>query len=212
MGLPFAAVEGKYMWESGQVRVWAGPTVPTAGPETSLEVLEGLLGRQGLALAYCGSKDTDREASGKYSCYHYSFFLCFILFSSWCCCFYYFLSFIFIFLKNLIYIFLFFYFYFAFLLVSGFSWLCSLFFFWVFLCFSFIFSSLFLLFVCFLVLFYFPAFVFVSWVLLDCSHFGILLFVDLINIINVESSSGKKRLRASLQKNLRGIFHPKMVK
>ena len=35
-GLAFAAVEfrGKYTWESGQIRVWAGPTVPTVGPET----------------------------------------------------------------------------------------------------------------------------------------------------------------------------------
>ena len=39
-------VVGKYTWESGQVRVWAGLTVPKTDPETYLEVLEGLLGRR----------------------------------------------------------------------------------------------------------------------------------------------------------------------
>ena len=33
--------------------------MPTVGPETYLEVLEGLQGRQGLAVAHCGDKDTD---------------------------------------------------------------------------------------------------------------------------------------------------------
>ena len=39
--------------------------MPTADPETYLEVLEGLLGRQGLALAPCRRKDTDRGSSRK---------------------------------------------------------------------------------------------------------------------------------------------------
>ena len=39
--------------------------MPTAGPETYLEVLEGLLGRHGLALAHYGSKDTDRGGPRK---------------------------------------------------------------------------------------------------------------------------------------------------
>ena len=62
MGLALAAVEfgGKYIQELGQVIVWAGPAVPKAGPKTYLEVLEGLLERKGLAVAHCGSKDTDR--------------------------------------------------------------------------------------------------------------------------------------------------------
>ena len=30
---------GKYTWESGQVRIQAGPTVPTTGSETYLKVL-----------------------------------------------------------------------------------------------------------------------------------------------------------------------------
>ena len=47
MGLALAAVDtgDKYKQELGQVRVWTGPTVPTAGPETYLEILEGPLGR-----------------------------------------------------------------------------------------------------------------------------------------------------------------------
>ena len=39
--------------------------MPTADPETYLEVLEGLLGRQGLVLAPCRRKDTDRGSSRK---------------------------------------------------------------------------------------------------------------------------------------------------
>ena len=56
-GPALAAVSfgGKYTWELGQVRVWAGSAVPTADPETYLEVLEGNLERQGLALAPCRS-------------------------------------------------------------------------------------------------------------------------------------------------------------
>ena len=44
------------MQELGQVRVRAAPT---AGPETYLEVLEGLLGRQRLAVTHSGGKDID---------------------------------------------------------------------------------------------------------------------------------------------------------
>ena len=67
MGLALAAVHfgGKNTRELGQVRVWAGPTGPTAGPETCLEVLEGLRGRRGLVVAHCGSKDTDRGGPRK---------------------------------------------------------------------------------------------------------------------------------------------------
>ena len=39
--------------------------MPTADPESYIEVLEGLLGRQGLALATCRRKDTDRGSSRK---------------------------------------------------------------------------------------------------------------------------------------------------
>ena len=39
--------------------------MPTADPESYIEVLEGLLGRQGLALAPCRRKDTDRGSSRK---------------------------------------------------------------------------------------------------------------------------------------------------
>lgn len=62
-GLALAVVDfaGIYIEELGQVRVWAAPTVDTAGPETYLELLEGLPGRQGLAGAYRGGKDTDRR-------------------------------------------------------------------------------------------------------------------------------------------------------
>ena len=46
IGLAFTALDSgdKYTQESGQVRVCAGSTVPTAGPNTYLAVLEGLLG------------------------------------------------------------------------------------------------------------------------------------------------------------------------
>ena len=66
-GLTLTAVDfgGKYTWDSGQVRASAGPTVLTADPATYLEVLEGLLGRQGLALAHCGGNDTDRGGPRK---------------------------------------------------------------------------------------------------------------------------------------------------
>ena len=39
--------------------------MPAAGPETYLEVLEGLLGRGGLTLAHCVGKDTDRGGPRK---------------------------------------------------------------------------------------------------------------------------------------------------
>ena len=66
-GLALAFVEfgGKYMWELGQVRVWAAPSVPTGGPETYLEVLEGLMERWGLAMAPHRGKDTDSEGRRK---------------------------------------------------------------------------------------------------------------------------------------------------
>ena len=38
------------MWDLGQVTVWAGPTVPTAGLETYLVITKSHLGRQGLWL------------------------------------------------------------------------------------------------------------------------------------------------------------------
>lgn len=46
---------GKYMWELGQVRVPADATEPIAGPETSIEEMEGLLRRQALAMGHYGS-------------------------------------------------------------------------------------------------------------------------------------------------------------
>ena len=49
----------------------------TAGPENYPEVLEGLLGRRGLALAHCGSKDTDRVGPRKIF-FLLLFFLCFV--------------------------------------------------------------------------------------------------------------------------------------
>ena len=53
------------MQELGQARAGAAATVPAVGPETSLEVLEGLLGRWGLTVAHCGSKNTDRGGTRK---------------------------------------------------------------------------------------------------------------------------------------------------
>ena len=46
-GLALAAVDfaGKHTQELGQIRVWVIPTGPSAGPETSPEAEEGLLGR-----------------------------------------------------------------------------------------------------------------------------------------------------------------------
>ena len=38
--------------------------MPTAGPETYLEILEDFLGRQGLAVAHCGDKDKDTGGRG----------------------------------------------------------------------------------------------------------------------------------------------------
>ena len=92
--LAFAAVNfsGKYKQQLGKLRVWDGHTVTTAGAEAYLEVLEGLPGRQGFALAHCGSKDTDGEGPTKIFLLLLFFFVCFILFSCWCCCFNYFLS------------------------------------------------------------------------------------------------------------------------
>lgn len=43
------------MWELGQARVPADATDPTAGSETSLEKMEGLLRRQGLAVGCYGN-------------------------------------------------------------------------------------------------------------------------------------------------------------
>ena len=40
--------------EPSKVRAWAAPTLPIAGPETYLEVLEGLLGRWEWAVAHDG--------------------------------------------------------------------------------------------------------------------------------------------------------------
>ena len=57
----------------GLVRVSAAPTVPTAGPENYLEVLESLLGRWGLAVGHCGGKDTDNGDPRE------KFFFCFLL-------------------------------------------------------------------------------------------------------------------------------------
>ena len=91
-GLALVAVDfgGKYTQELGQVRVWAGPIVPTAGPETYLEVLEGLLERQGWAVAHCGGKDTDSRDPRKIfllllffiSLFHFVQLLLFLLFIS----------------------------------------------------------------------------------------------------------------------------------
>ena len=53
----------------------------TAGPETYLEVLEDFLGRLGLALAHCGSKNSDRGGSGKIFLLLLFFFVSFIFFS-----------------------------------------------------------------------------------------------------------------------------------
>ena len=94
--LAFEALDSgdKYTQDLGQVRVCAGSTVPTAGPETYLEVLEGLLRRRGLALGHCGSKDTDRGGPRRIFLV-LTLFFCFVLLSCWCCCFYYILSFIF---------------------------------------------------------------------------------------------------------------------
>ena len=50
---------GKNTWELGQIRICAVPKVPTAGPETNLEALEGLLGRWRWAVAHSRDKDTD---------------------------------------------------------------------------------------------------------------------------------------------------------
>ena len=87
--LTLAAVDfgDKYTWELGQVRVWAATTVPTAGLETYLKVLEGLLGRRRLAVAHCGVKDTDSRGPKKIL-----IFFCFVLFL-----FYFFYYFLFIF-------------------------------------------------------------------------------------------------------------------
>ena len=151
--LAFTALEfeGTYMWESSQVRVWAGPTVPTAGPETYLEVLEVLMGRWGLAVAHWGSKDTDRGGPRKIFLI-LLFFFC--LFSCWYCSFYYFFIIYFYFLN--IYIF------------SIFTCFVLCFFILFFLYFFdclyvyILFSSLFLMFVCYLFLFYFSFFIFVG--------------------------------------------------
>ena len=39
--------------------------MPTVGPETYLEVLDSLLGRQGLAVTHCGGKDTESRGTKK---------------------------------------------------------------------------------------------------------------------------------------------------
>lgn len=55
----------KYTQEMGQIREWAGPTLPITGPETCLELLEGFLWRQGLTLDHSGSKNTDNRGQRK---------------------------------------------------------------------------------------------------------------------------------------------------
>lgn len=84
-----AAVEsgGKYMWELAQVRVWAAPTVHTAGPETYLEVLETCLEVLETCLemppgeaevgcdSWCGQRHLTAEMPGKY--YYFALFYVF---------------------------------------------------------------------------------------------------------------------------------------
>lgn len=48
---PRSVYGGKYKQELGQVRVWTAPVVLKVGTETYVEVSEGLLGRQRLAMA-----------------------------------------------------------------------------------------------------------------------------------------------------------------
>ena len=43
LALTTVDIGGNYTQYLGQIRVWTGTTVPTAGPETYLQVLEGLL-------------------------------------------------------------------------------------------------------------------------------------------------------------------------
>ena len=66
-GLALEAVDlgDKGTKEFDHISIWAAPTVPTVGPETYLEVLEGLLGRQGMAVTHCGGKDTDSRGPQK---------------------------------------------------------------------------------------------------------------------------------------------------
>ena len=49
----------KYTQQKGQIRGSAGPTRPTAGPETYREVLEDFLDGQRLAVAHWGDTDTE---------------------------------------------------------------------------------------------------------------------------------------------------------
>ena len=59
-GLALAAVDfgGKHMQELGPIRVSVVPKGPTAGPETSPEAEESLLGRWRWAVAHSVCKDS----------------------------------------------------------------------------------------------------------------------------------------------------------
>ena len=120
--LAFIALDigSKYMQELGQIRVWTGPTVPTADPENYLEALKGFLGKQGLILDHCGSKIPltawiPRNYQENTLISIILFCICFILFTWCCCCFYCFLSFILTFYFILLYVFLFLFNFFYFL-------------------------------------------------------------------------------------------------
>lgn len=92
-------LEGKHMWELGQTRIWTVPTGPTAGPETSLEALEGLLWRQrcdswrasseGEAVTHGGGKETGNWDTRKtlllLLLLSFDSFCCWFCFLSFCC-------------------------------------------------------------------------------------------------------------------------------
>lgn len=59
--------EGKYTTGDGQGQSLSCPTVPLVGPETYLEILEGLLEKWSLGVSHWGDKDTDSRDFRKIS-------------------------------------------------------------------------------------------------------------------------------------------------
>ena len=148
----------KYTQELDQLRVWSGPTVPTSGPDT---YLEGLLGRQGLAMTHCGSMDTDSRGPRKILLLQF-FLFCFALLCSV-------VSVVFIILLLFLKYFLFFYSNFM-VVFCFYSCFCTFYhYFYEFVLCSVCFFFFFWFAFCFCSLFHFC--VFISLVLIDYFHF-----------------------------------------
>ena len=151
----------KYTQGMGQIREWAGPTLPITGPETCLELLEGFLWRQGLTLDHGGSKNADNRGQRK-TFLQLFFFFCLFHFIQFLM-----VLFILFYLHILIHILFIFYFYLFFTVSVFFSCFCSLFFLFIsFFGLVFIFIFYFLLLIVFSFYFSFLSFFYLNWLVI----------------------------------------------